>query len=120
MYVIERDFYFCAAHRLPKHTGKCKNLHGHTWKVTVRVKGAKINKSTGMLIDFSDLKKAAGPFITRYDHTYLNDRGFESPTAENIARMIYSQLRRLTNLNVHSVTVEESRDCRVTYTEEVL
>lgn len=49
---------FDAAHQLPTHEGKCRNLHGHTYRVVIEVDGelSTSGPSTGMVIDFGDLK----------------------------------------------------------------
>lgn len=82
---------FDAAHRLPNYEGKCKNLHGHTWKVVVDIEGCK-NPKTEMIIDFNKLKKT----IDKYDHAYLNDF-IENPTAENLAEIIADDIKKLDN-----------------------
>ena len=52
--LITKEFTFDAAHKLDWHQGKCKNLHGHTYKLQVTVVG-ELNKN-GIVIDFGDLK----------------------------------------------------------------
>lgn len=73
---------FDAAHFLPGHPGKCKNLHGHSWLAEVWVEG-EIDTETGMAVDFGEIKEV----IDFLDHTTLNevlpDR-FLPPTAENL------------------------------------
>lgn len=85
-----KSFTFDAAHYLPNYDGKCKNVHGHTWKVEVVLNGVK-DKKTGMVIDFNELKKIFEPVIIMYDHQNLNDF-MDNPTAENIAETIYFAL----------------------------
>lgn len=83
--MVFKTFTFDAAHKLPNYEGKCKNLHGHTYKLEVSVMGD-INKETGMVIDFVDLSKIVKEnIIEKCDHAYLNDI-FENPTAEIMAR----------------------------------
>lgn len=80
---ITRIFTFAAAHHLPYHKGLCQYTHGHEWKLEVSVK-APINKETGMVLDFSDLKKFVNEnIIDILDHNYINDF-IHNPTAENI------------------------------------
>ena len=50
---VSRVFYFDAAHRIPDHSGECKNLHGHTYKLIVTMEG---EVKDGMVIDFEDMK----------------------------------------------------------------
>ena len=87
---ISKTFTFDAAHHLPNYDGKCKNVHGHTWKVEVVVGGHK-NPKTDMIVDFNILKKLFEPILEMYDHQNLNDF-MDNPTAENIAENIYNSL----------------------------
>lgn len=103
---VSKEFVFDAAHRLWKPNigneeniatfGKCCNLHGHTYKVIVTVESSSWVEQTGMLINFTDLKKIVQKaFLEKFDHCYLNDLPeFHDilPTAENIARVIYDLL----------------------------
>lgn len=80
---ITKIFTFDAAHRLPDYVGACSNLHGHQWTLEVEVSG-KANVKTGMVIDFSHLKKIVDhQIIGTLDHTYLNDE-YPNPTAEKM------------------------------------
>ncbi|HDM22763.1 MAG TPA: 6-carboxytetrahydropterin synthase, partial [Methanomicrobia archaeon] len=65
-----KQSFFDAAHRIPDHSGKCKNLHGHTYKLIVTMEG---EVKDGMVIDFEDMKNIVDPVIEKYDHSYLND-----------------------------------------------
>jgi len=73
---LTRVFSFDMAHVLLNYHGKCKNIHGHTYKLEVTVKGAPCNDDTsprkGMLIDFSDFKKLIqDKIITVWDHALM-------------------------------------------------
>ncbi len=76
---------FEAAHRLPKHTGKCARLHGHSYRIRVVLKGEILE--SGMVIDFQEVKDA----IDQLDHQYLNDF-MENPTAENTAQWVLERI----------------------------
>lgn len=92
---ILRTFSFDAAHDLPHFPEghKCRNLHGHTYKVEVVLEG-EVDPRLGYFMDYGDLKKAIAPVENRLDHRYLNDiPGLEISTAENLARWIHDQLK---------------------------
>ena len=107
---IVKQFSFDAAHQLVGHCGKCANLHGHTYKLEVAVEGPLITSgsSEGMVIDFSDLKSAAGELVDSLDHATLisgNEPIFKTldtkavifgfrTTAEYMATFIYWYLKR--------------------------
>lgn len=70
---ITKQFSFETGHALYGYDGKCKNVHGHSYKLFVTVIGKPINDSTnvkfGMVIDFSDLKKIVKEEIVDvFDH----------------------------------------------------
>jgi 6-pyruvoyltetrahydropterin/6-carboxytetrahydropterin synthase len=73
---LTRVFCFDMAHALLNYHGKCKNIHGHTYKLEVTVKGTLCNDDNspkkGMLIDFSDFKKLIqDEIITKWDHALM-------------------------------------------------
>ena len=91
---IFREFTFEAAHRLPNVPAghKCARLHGHSYRVLVRVEGA-IDPILGWVQDFGELKEAWKPVEAELDHYYLNDvPGLENPTSERLAEWIWSRL----------------------------
>ncbi|MDI6738508.1 MAG: 6-carboxytetrahydropterin synthase QueD [Nanoarchaeota archaeon] len=102
--VLCNEFQFDAAHSLPNYKGKCKNLHGHTYKIRVCVKGH-VNEE-GFVIDFSELKNiVTKKVLDILDHTYLNDI-IKQPTAENTAIWIWVQLKD--SLPLHEIWVWET------------
>ena len=73
---ITKIFNFETAHVLYNYDGKCKNMHGHSYKLFVTVKGAPIADSShpknGMVVDFSDIKKIVQEeIISQWDHGVL-------------------------------------------------
>lgn len=70
---ITKQFTFETGHALYGYDGKCKNVHGHSYKLSVTVIGSPITDSSnvkyGMVIDFSDLKKIVkGEIVDVFDH----------------------------------------------------
>jgi 6-pyruvoyltetrahydropterin/6-carboxytetrahydropterin synthase len=91
---LVKEFTFEAAHRLPNvpPENKCRRLHGHSYGVEIHVTG-EVDPGTGWLIDYADIKKAAGPIIERLDHRCLNEiEGLENPTSERIAAWIWKRV----------------------------
>jgi 6-pyruvoyltetrahydropterin/6-carboxytetrahydropterin synthase len=121
MFRVCKTFRFEAAHRLPDHDGKCRKLHGHSYRVEVEVATATLaaeGPKRGMAIDFGDVKEAVADIVNQMDHTVLNDRALWSdtpPTAEAIAKEFYDVVsRRL--LGVSRVRVWETDDSWAEYT----
>lgn len=94
---IYKDFSFDAAHFLPHVPDghKCKNMHGHTYRLRVCIKGQPHEK-LGWVMDFKDLKDVVNPIIDQLDHKLLNDiPGLENSTAENITIWIWKKINPL-------------------------
>jgi 6-pyruvoyltetrahydropterin/6-carboxytetrahydropterin synthase len=106
---IFREFTFEAAHRLPNvpEGHKCARLHGHSFAVTVHVTGP-VDRHTGWVMDFADVKASFRPLLEALDHRYLNEiEGLENPTSEQLARWIWVRLApRLPGLS--GITVKET------------
>jgi 6-pyruvoyltetrahydropterin/6-carboxytetrahydropterin synthase len=101
---------FDASHIIPNHPGKCRNLHGHSYRVEVFVTGDNLDRN-GILegADFTELKKSLGEIVRRYDHMHMNDVMRENPTAENIARTLFQELRSIGARGLEKVRVWESQ-----------
>ena len=106
---IAKEFNWEMGHRLAFHEGKCRNLHGHSYKMLLELEGD-VN-SNGMLIDYYDVKKIIDPVIENLDHAFLVKRddkdliealtklnsrhvviNFES-TAENICGYLLNEIK---------------------------
>lgn len=104
---------FQAAHFLKEYKGKCEKVHGHTFQVEVEVETKEVDK-TGVSIDFVKIKKKLSKILP--DHTLLNDVYDFSPSAENLARHFFFELKKY--FPVKRVTVWESEDASATYAED--
>lgn len=78
MFIVEKEVEFDAAHRVPFHDSKCRNLHGHRYRVraavgssdTVRPNAS--DSRSGMVLDFSEIKRALTEVVhDRYDHKLI-------------------------------------------------
>jgi 6-pyruvoyltetrahydropterin/6-carboxytetrahydropterin synthase len=66
---IAKEFSWDMGHRLPEHFGKCKNVHGHSYKMIIELDGSLNEKS--MVMDYYDLKKIVEPIIENLDHAFM-------------------------------------------------
>lgn len=99
---ITKEFTFESAHYLNEYEGECANLHGHTYKLLVTVKGT-VNE-IGMVMDFKELKEIVkNEVINRLDHKCLNHVVPFNPTAENLAMWIYDILSERINCDRYYV-----------------
>jgi len=132
---ITKKFSFETGHALYGYDGKCKNVHGHSYKLSVTVIGSPItdrsNVKLGMVIDFTDLKKIVKEeVVDQFDHATvfnqttphvelakeLQDRGHHvilvdyQPTSENMivdfAARIKSRLPE--GINLFSLKLQET------------
>ncbi|QOF67925.1 6-carboxytetrahydropterin synthase QueD [Actinobacillus sp. GY-402] len=117
MFRVSKEFSFDMAHILDGHDGKCRNLHGHTYKLQVEVSGDLYQQGPkkGMVMDFADLKDIVKTLILApMDHAFIYDTNSEREckiaallneldsktfgmpsrtTAEEMARFIFNRLK---------------------------
>lgn len=107
---VTRSFTFEAAHRLPWHPGRCKDLHGHSYRLEVTVEGPV--GPDGVVSDFADVKEVVKrEVVDRYDHTDLNDL-LDNPTAELIAHEAWKRLHAA-GLPLARLRLWETAECSV-------
>jgi len=95
MYQISVEQHFDAAHFLRGYQGKCEALHGHRFRVVVKITASEVDE-VGLAYDFTVLKQQLGDILSSFDHTCLNDvPPFDkiNPSSENIAATIYNELQ---------------------------
>lgn len=100
MFRLERSFTFEAAHQLPNHDGKCRRLHGHSFRMTLYVEGNHLVKhgpKKDMLIDYGDITRVTKSLLDDYlDHHHLNEStGLTNPTSEALAEWVFNRLSPL-------------------------
>jgi 6-pyruvoyltetrahydropterin/6-carboxytetrahydropterin synthase len=104
---------FQAAHFLKEYKGKCEKIHGHTFQVEVAIEIQELD-SAGLGIDFTVIKQKLAAALP--DHTLLNEVYDFNPSAENLARRLFIELKK--SFPVKEVTVWESEDAAATYAED--
>lgn len=113
MYKIEKTIGFEASHQLPNHDGKCRRLHGHSWKMTVYVVGDSLvedGAKKAMLVDFGDISRVVKGLVDAYlDHYHLNEStGLDNPTSEALSEWVFNrlepQIRTLRGFNPNTET----------------
>ena len=121
MAIITKTFEMCCAHQLLHHDGKCKDLHGHNYRIDISYEGEILevepnedeshSPKEGMVLDFYDVKTAFNERVfNKLDHQNLNDHFDFSTTAENIAWWIFDMMGALNteHRRIWNVTVYET------------
>lgn len=108
---ITKRFSFEAGHALYGYDGKCKNLHGHSYKLSVTVIGAPITDKTnpkfGMVIDFTDLKRIViEEIIDKFDHSTIFNK--------NTPHIKLAKTLRDEGHNVLLVDYQPTTECMIT------
>ncbi|WP_299762027.1 6-carboxytetrahydropterin synthase [uncultured Dokdonia sp.] len=133
---ITKQFTFETGHALYGYDGKCKNVHGHSYELSVTVIGTPISDTShvkyGMVIDFGDLKKIVNKEIVDvFDHATvfnkntphvelakeLSDRGHNvllvdyQPTSEMMVIDFAKKIQPLLpdHIKLHSLRLQETR-----------
>ena len=138
MYSVTTEGSFDAAHFLKDYQGKCKNIHGHRWRVIIEVSAASLledKQNQGMVADFKDVKEILNKLLDTFDHTLIYEKDSIKPelknllleedfslrevpfrpTAENFSRFFFEELGK--NMNITKVSVYETPNNCATYTQ---
>jgi 6-pyruvoyltetrahydropterin/6-carboxytetrahydropterin synthase len=134
MFTITKEVYFCYGHRLMRHPGKCRNLHGHSVKAAISIRQRQLNEQA-MVCDFAEIRDCVEAYIDEMlDHNFLlhkddplipalteNKEQFlaldEHPTAEVLSKMIYRHLQGA-GFNVAQVVLWETASAYACYSED--
>lgn len=121
------------AHALPDYQGKCRNMHGHSYKLEVTVKGSNSESGNDMVFDFHFLKELIqNEIIDKFDHSLVLKEGlypktlteelekeFEnvvflpfSPTSENILSFFAEKIKKILPHTVflHNLKLQETEN----------
>lgn len=116
MYKLRIKAHFDAAHKLENYQGKCSHLHGHRWTVEAFIIGETLDQ-TGLLVDFSVLKKKLEKIVEKMDHSFLNEiKEIGNPTAENLSKYIFYKFNQLpASVKLEKIRVWESPESYCEY-----
>lgn len=92
--LIFKELTFDSAHYLPllPEHHKCRQMHGHTYRLKIWLNGKPDDK--GWVMDFAEIKKHLMPVVDQLDHKVLNDvEGLSNPTCELMAVWIWNKLK---------------------------
>lgn len=139
MYILKTEESFDSAHFLAEYDGKCRNLHGHRWRVVIEVKTEELETDKqlrGMHVDFSTLKENLLNLLDEFDHALIIEKNSLKkktvealveeefkivevpfrPTAENFSKYFYDKMKDY-GYNVKCATVYETPKNSASYCE---
>jgi 6-pyruvoyltetrahydropterin/6-carboxytetrahydropterin synthase len=114
--LLYKQFTFDSAHFLPNLPDghRCKNLHGHTYHLTIYVEG-EVSQQEGWVLDFKEIKNAVLPVLNAIDHKLLNNiEGLENPTSERLAIWLWNKIKPQLNL-LKRIELKETPTSGVVY-----
>ena len=131
MFCVTKVIRFCYGHRLLNYHGKCRYLHGHNGTAEIELQARRLDRR-GMVRDFTEIKVRLQQWIDDHlDHAMILNRRDPAlpllrklkepvyvmeanPTAENLAKLIFDQTKRL-GFPVRSVRLWETDSSFATY-----
>lgn len=139
MYYLRTEHSFDSAHFLKGYKGKCRNIHGHRWRIIIEIANDSLIENgpkKGMLVDFGDIKSAIKALCDELDHCLIFEKDslkeetidalnaeklrlFEVefvPTAENFAKYFFEKMKEY-NYPIHKVQVYETPNNCAVYEE---
>ena len=102
MLKLGRVFEISYGHRLLNHPGKCRHPHGHSAKIEVEVEGW-FDSSTGMVMDFGDLKEVVSKTLDLLDHKMILQKGdplIEALDTEEVVLLDYPPTAEILSLDI--------------------
>ena len=124
MYILKTEAAFDSAHFLYGYEGKCRNIHGHRWKIEAEICSEELiseGQTRGMIIDHKLIYEQGS--LKPATEQALADEGFAMikvdfrPTAENFSRYIFGLLKDR-GMPVKRVTVYETPANCAVYEED--
>ena len=110
MYEISVEHRFRASHYLRGYHGKDESPHEHDWRAEIRFRGKNLAQPEGYLLDFAEVQGLLKKIVSVMDGKSINGiRPFDklNPSAENIARWVYTEFARLSAHKPARVTIWE-------------
>ncbi len=136
MYQLKTEQTFDSAHFLAGYDGKCRNLHGHEWRVIIEIQAEDLvsdGQARDMIEDFGTLKQDLKLETDVFDHGLIIEKGslrpgtmqalrdeqFKiielpyRPTAERLARYFFEQMTKRGYQVIKSTVYETPKNCAV-------
>ena len=111
---LTKEFEFQMAHALSGYDGKCRNIHGHNYRLQVTVEGQPIanpdDAKNGMVIDFGDIKRIVSQYIVEpFDHAFVVSEGSPFASVEGTKLSVVPFQPTSENLLLHFASLLAGR-----------
>jgi 6-pyruvoyltetrahydropterin/6-carboxytetrahydropterin synthase len=121
LFTVSVETHFWASHQLTLPDGSKEPPHRHNWSVTANVSSSELN-STGLVMDFRQLKAEVDKTVADFDNMPLNKIGYfqrTNPSAENVAKYIYEKLgpKLPREVKLQSIKVVEEPGCSAKFSK---
>lgn len=115
MYLITKEFDFCASHNLVglRDGHPCLRTHGHNYKVIIECQAEQLS-TEGFVLDYREMQVIKEKLDMKYDHKHLNDIMDGQPSAERIAYQLFQEFKSVIPY-LSAVTVSETPKTYATY-----
>lgn len=130
MYTVTTESSFDAAHFLAGYDGKCRNLHGHRWRVQIEIASEEL-KEDGMVVDFTNIKNDLKDMADYLDHCLIIEEGSLKPatyqalkeedfrivevpfrpTAEHFSRYFFEEMEKKGYCVQRAIVYETPKNC---------
>lgn len=117
---VTKEVTFDSAHMLSRYSGKCSNLHGHTYKLQVTFEGTPIgdpnDNECDMVMDFNTMKQYIDCVLNSFDHAII----FSDPSSRTAAEEALFDWADKFNMNYVVVTGKSTSENIATYIKGML
>ena len=98
---LTKEFAFEMAHALDGYDGACREIHGHSYRLFVTVRGCPVTDAQspvrGMVVDFGVLKRLVHTAIVdRFDHAFVMRR---SATGDRLCSLLGERFSRIVQVD---------------------
>ena len=111
MFEVTKEFKFEASHVLSNYDGLCGNLHGHSYKCLITIKGDKLGtvEEESMVMDFNKIKSLLNCLFDKLDHSFLCNIHTSDNFEKEIINLCEEYGKKIVYFNTRTTAEEMSK-----------